>query len=173
MQYLKWYWVCSESSPIKFVIVGQQFLLLPVRHHISTSLCLSLTNFLAKIKSEHAFLKWYFFVLHKCWQIKTNREYNNANKGAVINTNPIQVLSNSANISSGSARCPFCVCTENYLVLLHNTDSVNRETNEMAWPELRHTISKGVGGWRLYSKLDRVSNYEQALLGVIMLQILI
>ncbi len=33
-------------------------------------------------------------------------------KGAVCSSNPIHFLSNSANVSSQSASCPFCVCAE-------------------------------------------------------------
>lgn len=58
-------------------------------------------------------------------------------KGAVIDFNLILY----ANISSRSASCPICLCTEKTnLVLVHSPDSVNRKTKEMAWTEKHNTI---------------------------------
>ncbi len=55
-------------------------------------------------------------------------------KGVVCNSNPIHFWSNSANISSRSTRCAFCVCAEKNLVFIHSPGSVNEKQTELLVP---------------------------------------
>ncbi len=88
-------------------------------------------------------LGWLSINLHsKCWPIKTDIF------GVVYNSYPIHFSSNSVNISSWSASCPFCVCTEKSAV--HTQPWLcKRETNRAAWTKpSAYSHSHVVKCWR-------------------------
>ncbi len=68
----------------------------------------------------------YFYFLGTSVLLMVTSLFINIVKGVVCSTHPIHFLSNSANVSSRSASCPFCACAEKKnLVFTHSPGSVN------------------------------------------------
>ncbi len=61
------------------------------------------------------------------------------------NSNPACFLSNSANVSSQSASCPFCVCAEKNPVFIRSPGSVNGKQRGLKWAT-KHYCSQSATG---------------------------
>ena len=74
------------------------------------------------------------FCIIRCSMLGTGRAETAQVEGVVLKHDSIYFLSNSANISSWSSSCPFCVCAKKPLVFTHSPGSVNGKQTKWLGP---------------------------------------